>query len=260
MKRLLVSSFASLAAMAAWGCGSKTATQDLPSYQVRIAMGSILPERVGSYELTFDVGLLVFSDWAVYGSRLDDAAQTYSLEGPILAHAGHQHGAAELSGGIDGTYVLDLLDSEPELLGTIELKEGHYFDGRIRLVLGDETARILTSGSNLGADSPVFGHTLYLEGTATSGQDSYHFVFVVDVEATVPGLAYARTVREGGQLEITTRLDVGALLDGIDFASLADGDGQVLVNSEHAADTYALLKARLSNPDSYVQDDLEPPQ
>ncbi len=246
------------AAMLLQACSSESASPP-PSYPVEIRMGTLLPAdgMVGTFHVTIEKGFLSFSDFAIYGAYRDSAVATFLIDGPILAHAGHQHGTADLTGEVDGNFALDLT-REPALLATLDLTEGHYFDGRIRLVHADETSLLLPDKSPLDDKNPLYGHTFYLKGSATDGQGSVDFELTVDAEATVPGLAYARTVTETGSKEIVTRLDLGAVLDGVDFRSLSQ-DGALVVDSEHHADTYLLIKARLNDPASYVQDDLEPP-
>lgn len=247
-----------LTMLLAQACSSET-TAPPPSYPIEIRMGTLMPAdgKVGSYAVTVEEGYLSFADFAVYGSYLDSSTAAFLLDGPILAHAGHQHGAADLTGEVDGAFALDLTQ-EPALLAVLDLTEGHYFDGRIRLIPADGQSRLLPDKTPLSDTNPLYGHTFYLKGTATDDQGPISFEFVVDAEATVPGLAYARTVTETGLKEIVTRIDLGAVLDGIDFRALAE-DGTVLVDSEHQQETYLLLKAHLNDPASYVQDDLESP-
>ncbi len=239
-------------------CQSAT-TAPPPSYQVEIRMGTLMPDqgKVGDYEVSIEQGYLSFADFAIYGAYLDTATAAFLLDGPILAHAGHQHGEADLTGEIDGAFAIDLT-KDPALLATIELTEGHYFDGRIRLVTAGDASLMLPDMTPVSTSSPLSGHTFYVKGTATDDQGPIQFEFTVDAEATVPGLAYAKTITETSTKEITTRLDLGVLFDGIDFRGLAS-DGVLVVDDQQQQDTYLLLKAHLNDPASYVQDDLEAP-
>ena len=85
----------------------------------------------------------------------------------------------------------------------------------------------------------------------------YDFDIVIDAESLVSGLVYGGTVKEGGASRITTRLDLGVLLEGIDFAALADPEGHVSIRPETAGDAYSTIKARLQDPASYFHEELE---
>jgi hypothetical protein len=110
------------------------------------------------------------------------------------------------------------------------------------------------------ASHSLWGHALVLEGDATGDGSAVHtFAITVDAESMIAGIDHGGTVTEGGAAVITTRLDLGALFTGIDFAALADADGHVRIDPATAGDAYLELKVRLQDPVSYNHEEAEPP-
>ncbi len=230
------------------GCTQKDV--ELPTYPVQLRFGGALPasDQVGTYQVTFTEGLLVIGDWWIYGMNREAAGYA-----ALLKHAGHAHGDAEFDTNVEGTFVVDLL-AEPQVLATNDLTEAHYFDGSIRLRpcadIYDPVHAV--DMSPVASTEDIWGHTLLLSGSATADASStYDFEIVVDAEAMVTGLVYGGTVWEQGATAITTLLDLGALLEDVDFAALADADGHVLIDASTNTDTHDLIKARLQDPVQY---------
>lgn len=234
----------------------------LPTFPVELRIGGQLPEGdlVGDYEVTFTEAWVVLGDLHLYGMDREAAGYAHVLPG-LPKHAGHAHGDAEMETSVEGTWALDLL-GEAVVLATNDLTEGHWFDGSLRLRPCTETYAPVFAGTEeaVPTSNPLWGHTLWITGEAALDASTlYAFELVVDVEAMVSGIEYGGTVKEGGATAITTRLDLGAMLAGIDFATLADGDGFVSLTPEGAGDAYLGLKVRLQDPVSFLHEEAEPP-
>lgn len=234
----------------------------LPTFPVELRMGGQLPEGglVGEYAVTFTEAWVVLGDLHLYGMDREAAGYAHVLPG-LLKHAGHAHGDAEMETLVEGTWALDLL-AEPAVLATNDLTEGHWFDGSLRLRPCTEIYAPVFAGTDTAVETsdPLWGHTLWLTGEASLDASTvFAFELVVDTEAMVSGIDYGGTVKEGGATTITTLLDLGALLTGIDFAALANGDGLVRLDPAAAGDAYLGLKVRLQDPVSYLHEEAEPP-
>lgn len=236
-----------------------------PTHLVEMFLGGALPAqgRVGAYAITFERAQMVLADWALYGCTLnpDGEAVHFQIHDPaVIYHGGHLHGEAEYAGEVVGAFVVDLL-AEPRRVATLELTEAHYFDGRLRLLEADaETAPSTSDGSPLAQQDPLWGHTLILEGAASDGATPIPFSIQVDVEATVAGLEYGANVDGVQTTEIVTLVDVGALLADIDFKQLASenerptdgGPPAVVISPARGGEAYLTLKARLKDPEIYL--------
>jgi len=230
--------------------------EPLPSYRVALRLGGALPSdgRVGDYTVRATEGWIVLGDWWIYG--MDRDAAGYAT---LLKHAGHAHGEAEFETQVEGTFAVDLI-GDAAVVATSDLTEGHYFDGSIRLrpctaLYAPVYAAHLTP---LSETNDLWGHSFILAGTATTDASAtYDFRITVDAEAMIAGLVYGSTVWAEGATVITTRLDLGALLADVDFASLADDQGLVRVDPITAGNTYTLIKARLQDPLLYRHDEAE---
>lgn len=246
-----------LAAALLFGLGGcATEAEELPTYPVRLRLGGQLPAdgRVGDYTVTFTEGRIVLGDWWVYGMNREAAGYA-----AVLKHAGHAHGDAEFETHVEGTFAVDLLD-EPAVLAENELTEGHYFDGSLRLRPCTELyAPVYPEDlTPVSSHDDLWGHTLVLAGTATADASAtYDFRITVDAESMISGLVYGGTVWLEGTDVITTRLDLGALLEDVDFAALADGQGQVRIDAVTGGGTYNLIKARIQDPLLYLHSEAE---
>lgn len=245
----------------ALSCGADGSQTPAPTFPVDIRLGGQLPTDglVGPYTVHFTEAYAVFGELTIFGMNRE-AAGYATLVPDLHKHAGHPQGNAEMQTQVPGTYAVNLA-GEPPVLATNELTEGHYFDGSVRLRPASDTYAPIwaESGAPLSSHDDLWGHTLLLRGEASrDASEVYDFEIVVDAEALVSGLIYAGTVKEGGATRITTRLELGVLLDGLSFASLADADGHVSIQPETAGDAYDTLKARLQDPASYVHEELEP--
>jgi len=240
--------------LGAAGCHSPSS--ELPSYAVELRLGGALPDddRVGDYTVQFTTGRLVLGDWWIYG--MDREAAGYAA---VLKHAGHIHGEADFETHVEQTFAVDLL-GEPVTVATPDLTEGHYFDGSIRLRPATELYAPIQADdlTPLSPQDELWGHSLILEGTATrDGSDVYEFRITVDAEAMITGLSYGSSVWEFGAAVITTELNLGALLQDVDFAALADSEHRVTINATNHGPTYTLLKARLQEPALYRHTEAE---
>lgn len=257
--------FVNLAATAAFllaASGCTGPTEPPPQHPVTVKAGALMPAdgRVGGYTVVIHHGFLVFSDWAMYGVHLHGEVASILMEGPIVAHAGHDHGQAEYSAEFDGVFALDLA-APPAELTTLQVTEGYYFDGRIRLVPATESAvpELLPYKTRLTQDDPVWGHTLYLEGSANDGQSDIPFTIIVDAESTVAGLELEMDITDPAGQEIVLLVDLGVILSEVDFAALADPSGSVLISPANPDETYTAVKARLNDPATYLHQDLIQP-
>lgn len=236
--------------------GCTTDTKELPTYPVALRLGGELPAdgRVGDYTLTFTTGQVVLGDWWIYG--MDREAAGYAA---LLKHAGHSHGEAEFETQVAGTFAVDLL-GEPAVVATPDLTEAHYFDGSIRLRPATELYAPVYADdfTPVSSHDALWGHSLLLTGTATrDASATYEFSITVDAEAMVAGLVYGGTVWEQGADVITTRLDLGQLLQDVDFAALADAEDRITIDTSANTDTYTLIKARLQDPALYLHSEAE---
>lgn len=246
------------------GCGNAD-EQELPTYPVSLRLGGQLPTdgRVGEYTVTLSEGWVVVGDWHLYGMDREAAGYALIVDG-ARKHAGHAHGEAEMEVVLEGTWAIDLL-GEPITLATRELTEGHYFDGSLRLrPCTDPYAPVLPDGADPAQWEPVdpshdlWGHALLLRGEASrDASEVYPFEVVVDAEAMLAGLEYGGTVKAGGATRITTRLDLGRLLEGVDFAALAGPDDHVQLDPDSGLEAYTTLKVRLQDPALYLHEEAE---
>jgi hypothetical protein len=233
-----------------------------PKHPVTVKAAALMPAdgQVGAYTVFIDTGFLVFSDWAVFGVHIHGDVASILMEKPIVAHGGHNHGDAEYSAEVDGVFAVDLA-GPPAELAVLQVTEGHYFDGRIRLVpAADSTLpELLPDRTRLTRDHRVWGHTLYLVGTANDGQSDIPFTIIVDAEATVAGLEPDVDIVDPAGHEIVLFVDLGAILSEVDFAALADPSGTVLVTPSDPDETYEAVKARLNDPATYLHEDVNQP-
>jgi hypothetical protein len=246
------------------GCGSAD-EQELPTHPVSLRLGGQLPTdgRVGEYTVTLSEGWVVVGDWHLYGMDREAAGYALIVEG-ARKHAGHAHGEAEMEVALEGTWAIDLL-GEPTALATRELTEGHYFDGSLRLrPCTDTYAAVFPDEGDPAQWVPVdpshdlWSHTLLLRGEASrDASEVYTFEIAVDAEAMLAGLEYGGTVMEGGATRITTRLKLGALLEGVDYAALANPDDHLQLDADSGLEAYTTLKVRLQDPASYVHEEAE---
>lgn len=236
--------------------GCTTDAEELPTYPVALRLGGALPAdgRLGDYTVTFTTGQVVLGDWWIYG--MDRETAGYAM---LLKHAGHAHGEAEFETQVAGTFAVDLL-GDPLVVATVDMTEGHYFDGSIRLRPATELYAPVYADDQTPVSShdALWGHSLLLTGTASlDASTTFDFHITVDAEAMIAGLVYGGTVWDHGTDAITTRLDLGALLWNVDFAALADKEDRVTIDAFTNSDTYTLIKARLQDPVLYLHSEAE---
>lgn len=228
-----------------------------PKHPVTVKAAALMPAdgRVGGYTVVIDRGFLIFSDWAVFGVDQHGEVASILMQKPIMAHAGHDHGDAQYSAEVDGVFALDLT-GPPAELALLQVTEGHYFDGRIRLVPASDSTlpELLPFKTRLDQDHPAWGHTLYLEGSVNDGVSNIPFTIIVDAEATVAGLEPGVDITNPSGHEIVLLVDLGAILSEVDFAALAQPSGSVLVSPANPDETYTAVKARLNDPATYLHE------
>ncbi len=241
-----------------WSCAP--GSEAVPTHPVSLRLGAYFPPggRVGEYSIVLQEGFLVAGDLRIYGTEVEAAGYSALLV-HARKHAGHPQGEADRETVVAGSWAVDLT-REPAEIAMSQVPIGHYFDGSIRLRLCNANYAPVFAGTTEPVDreSDLWEHTLLLRGSATrDGTTFWSFQISVDVEAAVTGLEYAATVKEDGVTRITTRLDLAALLGGIDFAALADASGHVVLSETSGGDTYEKLKRRLQDPSLYLHEEME---
>lgn len=210
------------------------------TYAVSLVVSADLALPQGG-QVELEEAHLVMAGFVVYGAPLDPSDPGLEellarfdrwLLPSALAHAGHSHGEAELTGSIEQEQAVPL-SAAGEEVGVMQLSEGHYFDGRFELKT-DES-----------------GRTLYAKGTAEVGGTEYALELAVAAPSTVAGLELASYVLADRQNTIEVRFLLGDLVGALDLASLADADGKVAILSE-ADPGYTELKIGLKDRLNYV--------
>lgn len=236
------------------GCLYDDGTEELPVHTVEIRLGGLLPENgeVENYVIDLQEAFIIVSHPSFYGSKIETQPHI------ILYHGGHQHGEAVFSGELQGTYCVDLL-ADPMLLGTLELTEGHYFDGRLYLIEAEESSLPVDGeGQAVKTNSPIWGHTLYLEGTAIDDEGEIPFTITIDGEAAVAGIEYGVYVDGVTDTEIVTLFDLSGVLSKVDFRQQANesSEGRVTILPGSERETYSTLREAVTCNDSFVDDSL----
>ncbi len=257
MRRLELLAAASILALSA--CSS-TWDEPLPTGHVALRFGAETQDATWTVRL--DRAFLCLHELDLYG--MDAAEAGYGATNPnldgSLKHAGHPQGEADRSMAVAGPLALDL-SGPPARIQEGTAPVGHYFDGK--LLLGPcplhGAVPLAGTGGHLPEDHPLRGHTLVLEGTASrDASTTYRFTVTVDAEVAVKGIEYGATVREATPIEITTLLNVSALLARLDLPDLPDQDGGVVVGPGDTTGAYERLEAALADPASYRHEELEP--
>lgn len=152
-----------------------------------------------------------------------------------------------------GAVTVDVLDGTTDTLGTLvgragTLRSGMWDYGRPFLLPASEPTPIA------GA---IDGHSARFSGTASNGATSFRFVAVIDVDASMSGLAAVAGVRTTHTLvddadALTVRFDVIDIVGRLDFDALATQavDGQVeIIEGSTAYNALVQALARNALPD-----------
>lgn len=242
-----------LVATLALACASPEAEQATEMCAVTLMVSADLQLPQGG-TLTLDEAYLVMGDFAFFGNEL--AEDDVNLDGLLtrlgrfvlpraLAHAGHSHGAAEVEGSLDGIWAVPL-GVDPVAVGSFQMAQGHYFDGRLSLFTAgpDSSAELLSNGV-----IPSSGVTFHLRGTAATSQGDLKLEFDVPLESTVAGLELASYALVGQDNSLELRVMLGRIVGALNLPTLANGEGRIVIGSseDEGVDTLRIaLKDRLN--------------
>jgi hypothetical protein len=201
---------------------------------------------------TSDLGYTV----EVTGARMAMKTLTFSVAGEehtrrwwhgffikeANAHPGHHEGGA-ITGALEGSFLVDWTHHHGHELGDAALIVGEY-----------------TSANFIfGHDEALGGATLVIEGVAT--RDEQKIPFEVSVSAPkgrqLIGAPFEASVRKDGRVGLVLSLedevgDGGMVFDGVDFASLSDQDGKLVLSEQAHGEAYLKLRRRLLSHDHYL--------
>jgi len=263
VQRILAGIGAALFALLA-GC-SGTEQSELRTHAVSLVISADLAVPGGG-ELETEVAYVTAGDFAFFGSELDPddpfpsgiARRLMQWAVPFAyAHAGHSHGEADFEGRVEGSFVLPLSPDGIEV-GSMELPEGHYFDGRFVLGHADDGAELLSpeGSGKLPDDHPARGHTLYLKGSLKKNGQAYQLELAIDLSTTVAGLELAAYVLADGPNRIELVVLLGKMVGALDLKAIADQDGNVVITEEDEPG-YVQLKIGLKERLNYVDPALQ---
>jgi hypothetical protein len=164
------------------------------------------------------------------------------------AHPGHTAGG-EVIGELAGRFVVDFL-ADGELLGDAELLADHYDGANFSLT------RASTSDGLDQADA-LLGHTFEIAGTATRDGTSWTFQALVDEDEgrQIVGLPMDFDAERdhqavlGLQMRTVDPVELDTVFDGVDFALLAPGGGDVELVA--GSGPYNVLRRTLETHDHY---------
>ncbi len=165
------------------------------------------------------------------------------------AHPGHYAGG-EVTGELLGNFVLDLVgDDQPLGEGTLLTED--YNGANLHFRIADES-------DGLDADDPLLGHTAFIEGDASKGDQIVSFTVTIDVAdgTEMVGAPFELTVTEEtkGTIMLQVRtLDPSegdTLFDGLDFGAL-DEDGDNIATIEPGSDAHNIFMKTLIRHDQY---------
>lgn len=145
----------------------------------------------------------------------------------ILFHPGHAGGGTVI-GELRGNYIVSFNDDAS--IGTARLLTGRYagFNFAFRRA-GD--------GDDLDTSDPLYGHTFHLVATVTRDAQSWSADITLDLaeDAVLVGAPLDFIASEmsdetiGLQLSPTDPFESDTVFDGVDFAALADANGDIVI-------------------------------
>jgi len=200
--------------------------------------------------LAVDEAWLSVGDFVFYGNTIADDDPLNRMARLIIpearAHAGHAHGEAAVECSLPGVWTVPL-STEGVVLGEMEVPEGHYSDGRLRLSPATEETNV-----NLLEDQAqeAPGVTLHLRGAATTAQGNFILEVDVAVDSTVAGLELTSYVRSHQDNTLELRVKLGHIVGALDLPGLADDQARVVLSAQD--DSAALLKIALKDRLNYT--------
>lgn len=170
------------------------------------------------------------------------------------AHPGHYQGG-EVTGELPGDFALRCGRDQDRELGLATLIVGTYTAANFDLQRGSEAV-------GLDASDALVGHTAWLAGTATRGEDSVSFTIVIDspLDRQLVGAPFEAVVGADAtgalalRFELLDDLEGDTLFDGVDFVALdADADGALMIVPDVAAveDAYNALRRAFQTHDHF---------
>jgi hypothetical protein len=179
------------------------------------------------------------------------------IEPAAFAHPGHEAGG-EVTGQLNGIWVLNMKSGTFSTIGTATLLEGEYHGFNFYFAKA-------TVADGLAAGDPVIGHSAYIAGSAVKDGKTISFTAQLDEDAgmRVIGGIFKHTVKDGDTSTMVLRVEDWvdlegmlapvSLYDNIDFGALdTDDDGVVVIVPGQPA--HNILKKQLYNHDFYYVD------
>lgn len=168
------------------------------------------------------------------------------------AHPGHLAGG-EVTGQLDGNFILCPTSGENHPLGDAVLLEGEYHGMNF-------TFRKATATDKSSPDDPIEGHTIYVSGKALRDGKTYDFSALVDIDEGTKMVGAPFTLNlDASEPDWTLAVRVlsrdpssesDTLFDGIDFESL-DEDRNGKIEILPGTDAHNILKRRFQVHDHY---------
>lgn len=171
-----------------------------------------------------------------------------------LAHPGHYQGG-EVTGELPGDFALRCAEDEGRELGLATLIVGTYTASNFDFERG-------STAVGLDASDALVGHTAWIAGTATRGEDSVDFTIVIDspLDRQLVGAPFEAVIGAEASGTLAFRfeplddLEGDTLFDTVDFVALdTDADGELLIAPDLAEveDAYNALRRTFQTHDHF---------
>jgi hypothetical protein len=212
------------------------------------------------YEVTLSTARLALADIELTVAGEIHTSWTHRVTNwlvrPAFAHPGHLT-AGEITGELQGRFVVDWLAGDRAVLGPATLLTGEYSAANFTFVRAE-------TGDGVAASDPLTGHTALFAGEAAGAAGTVQFLLTIDSpeDRELVGAPFVANVAETTRAAIglcftpVDRLEGDTFLDGIDFVALdEDQDGTVILAEDNVpaavVDAYLLARRAFQTHDHF---------